>query len=144
MLPHFLKHCSIQSRPQYMNMHTCVSPLPVTSTFCLDGHSLSFFKSEYLTWLSHCWSFSVSPGTLHHSVNLSVIFFSSFFMILLNLFFCSISGLWLRMCWFSFVGLLYLIFLSLLTFLSHPLNPMPCFQCLLCCVAFISMMLVYF
>lgn len=105
-------------------MQTCVSPLPVTSTFCPDGHRLSFFKSEYLTRLSH-WSFSVSHLGRWSILYMYLLFLQSFLDDTFKSFSVPIlwfsSGLQLCMCWFSFVWFLHLLF----SFLWSPFSVPP-------------------
>lgn len=146
MLPHFLKHCS-----NLVLSRTCVSPLPVTSTFVQMDTGFHFLNqstlhnclivdlSVFLTW-------DTDPFCIRISY-----FSNSFLMIPLNLFLFQFFGSLqdfsyvcvdfplsdFCICHFPFFGHLSL---------SHPLNPMPCFQRLLCCVlfaTFISMMLLF-
>lgn len=89
--------------------YICVSPLPMTSTFCLEGHRLLYFKSKNFMRLCLIVDppFSVLPGTLRLSFWKFICYFSNIFLIIpLNPlfpfhYFGSLpSGLQLYVCFF--------------------------------------------
>ena len=85
MLPHFLKHCSnLHSHQQHMSIHVCVSSLPMTSTFCLDGHRLFYFRRALLGCVSLLITVSISPRTLHLSLCKFIFYFSNVFFLFLG------------------------------------------------------------